>query len=300
MAWRSLRLGVKPPFNHGLSLEATPPPPPFKKMGAELRRCIWLRGSLVPIKLRMSGSVEEPVVELKVPAWLSSQLVEEALRLASWMTCADLSLDEAYREAERAGLGWLVEELRGLKPWLCPSPWEGLASSIVLQQVSLKAAYAMLASLVQRLGRHVELEGELFSAFPTPLDVATAGLEALKACKLSTAKSSYISGIARLIVSGGLNLEELHQYPTPQLLSRLRELKGVGEWTAELSSLISYGRWEVVPAADLGLRKALAKLLNLDRPASVEEVRRLTKPWGRWRGLLSYYVLIAYERGLLS
>lgn len=300
MAWRALELSVKPPFNYELSLEATPPLPPFERLGSELRRCVWLRGEPIPIKLRVNGSVEEPSAELQVPSWLNDELAEEALRLASWMTCADLSLEEAYRDAERAGLRRLVEELRGLKPWLCPDPWEGLAASIVFQQVSLRAAYAMLTSFVQRLGRCVEVEGERFSAFPRPLDVVAAGLEALKACKLSEAKSTYISDIARLVVDGGLDLEGLHRQPTSQVLSELMRLKGVGEWTAELASLISYGRWEVVPAADLGLRKAMAKLLSLNRLLSVEEVRRLTEPWGRWRGLLSYYVLIAYERGLLS
>ncbi|RLF13407.1 MAG: hypothetical protein DRJ97_08130, partial [Thermoprotei archaeon] len=169
-AWRSVELHVEPPFNYRLSLEATPPLPPLKASGGLLQRCLILEGVAVPVRLRFEGGIEDPRADLLTPSWVGEYLVEEALRRAMWMTCAELRLEEAYRAADsNPRLARLVEELRGLKPWLAPEPWEGLASSVVFQQVSLRAAYAMLSSLVQRLGTSIEVEGEVFKAFPTPL-----------------------------------------------------------------------------------------------------------------------------------
>ncbi|MCX8205037.1 MAG: hypothetical protein N3H31_05250 [Candidatus Nezhaarchaeota archaeon] len=301
MTWRTVELSVEAPFNYELSLKATPPPPPFELAGLELRRCLCVSGEHVPIRLRVGGCVDEPSAYLQVPSRLSDRLVDEAARRAEWFMCAKLRLEEVYRSIPGgAGLERLVRELRGLKLWLAPDPWEGLVASITLQQVSLRAAYAMLSSLAQRLGPSVEVEGKVFRSLPPPPRVLEAGLDALRECKLSRAKSAYIVGAARLIASGQLDLGELFSYPTSRLVERLREIRGVGGWTAEVMAIASYGRWEVVPAADLGLRKAVAKLIGSPEPLPPSLVREVCRPWGSWRGLLAYYVLIAYERGLLS
>jgi DNA-3-methyladenine glycosylase II len=301
VAWRKLELNVEPPFNYKLSLEATPPLPPLEVRGSLIQRSLNVGGAPIPVKLSVEGGTESPRAALLTPSWVDEELAEAAAARAEWMICAKLRLEDAYRSAARdAKLRRLVEELRGLKPWLSPDPWEGLATSIVFQQVSLKAAYAMLLSLVERLGRSVEVGGEAFKSFPTPSAVASASIDELRACKLSRAKASYIHEVAELIEDGSLNLEGLAKLPTPHLIARLKELRGVGDWTAELASLISYARWEVVPAADLGIRRALAELFNLPSPPSPSRVRELTEPWGPWRGLTAYYALIAYERGLLG
>lgn len=301
MAWRKLELSVEPPFNFKLSLEATPPLPPLEVRGSLLQRGLSVEGASIPIKLSVEGGVEAPEAVLLTPSWVDEELAEAAAKQAEWMICAKLRLEDAYRSAAQdAKLRRLVEELRGLKPWLSPDPWEGLATSIVLQQVSLKAAYAMLSSLVERLGRTIKVGGESFKSFPTPSAVASASIDELRACKLSRAKASCLYELAKLIEEGSLNLESLAKLPTPQLLARLKELKGVGDWTAEVTSLLSYARWEVVPAADLGLRRALAELFSLPSLPPPSRVRELTEPWGAWRGLMAYYALIAYEKGLLK
>ncbi|MEM4699734.1 MAG: hypothetical protein QXT74_02130 [Candidatus Nezhaarchaeales archaeon] len=300
-AWRAVELSVEPPFDYRLSMQATPPPPPLEASGEELRRCLQIDGEPVPVRLRLSGSVEEPSALLYAPAALGSRLVDEAARRIERLICARLSLEGAYRSAEAdPGLRRLVRGLRGLKPWLAPDPWEGLVTSIAFQQVSLRAAYSMLSSLAQRLGASVEAGGAVFRSLPSPREVLAAGQGALRECKLSRAKSSCIANAARMVVEGELDLEGLSSRPTREILGRLMEIRGVGEWTAELTAIISYGRWEVVPASDLGLRKAVARLTGSPTLPPPREVRRLCEPWGPWRGLLAYYVLVAYEMGQLG
>lgn len=48
--------------------------------------------------------------------------------------------------------------------------------------------------------------------------------------------------------------------------ARLRTLPGVGTWTVDCLALHGQGRYDVVPAGDLGLRKALGRIESSGNP----------------------------------
>ena len=75
----------------------------------------------------------------------------------------------------------------------------------------------------------------------------------------------------------------------------LTGFRGIGRWTAEL--FLAYGlRKNVYPAGDLGLRRGVAKILGKNvREVGEREVREVLEPFGRWKGLLAFYVL-CYDR----
>ena len=67
-------------------------------------------------------------------------------------------------------LAGVVPELRGLRPPLVPEPFETLVTSITAQQVSLHAAFAIRARLIECFGVRC---GRVY-AFPTAERLAAA------------------------------------------------------------------------------------------------------------------------------
>ena len=74
---------------------------------------------------------------------------------------------------------------------------------------------------------------------------------------------------------------------------RLRAIPGIGRWTLEMLALHGQGRYDQVPAGDVGLLKFGGRLLTGDprAKASEEEVRELFAPYGEWRGLAAAHAL---------
>lgn len=67
----------------------------------------------------------------------------------------------------------------GYRPILLADPFEALATTVTAQQISLRAACAMRARLVERFGRPVSNDGATWFAFPAQTDLAGADLDGL-------------------------------------------------------------------------------------------------------------------------
>ncbi len=67
---------------------------------------------------------------------------------------------------------------------------------------------------------------------------------------------------------------------------RLRELPGIGEWTAQYIAMRALREPDAFPAADLGLRKAIGG----DEPATAREVARRGEAWRPWRAYAALHL----------
>ena len=65
-------------------------------------------------------------------------------------------------------------------------------------------------------------------------------------------------------------------------ITHLRALPGVGEWTAEYIALRDMREPDALPAADVGLTRALANEAGILRPNAVELLTR-AEAWRPWR-----------------
>ncbi len=106
--------------------------------------------------------------------------------------------------------------------------------------------------------------------------------EALRACGLSRAKVRSVSAIAAAGKQGVL--DGLGALDDAEVIARLSGLPGIGRWTAEMFLIFALRRPDVLPALDLGLRHAIAKLDGLPPGAvtpSLAQARGLV--WRPWR-----------------
>ena len=75
-------------------------------------------------------------------------------------------------------------------------------------------------------------------------------------------------------------------------MNQLIELRGIGRWSAEYVLLRGLGRLDVYPGDDVGARNNLKRWLNLRKPLDYEGVRRITKRWQPYVGLVYFHMLL--------
>ena len=76
----------------------------------------------------------------------------------------------------------------------------------------------------------------------------------------------------------------------------------IGRWTVEMLAAHGQGRYDVLPAGDLGYLKLVGRITtgHPKARATEEEVRGFFAPYGEWKGLAGMYTLAAASRGLLG
>jgi DNA-3-methyladenine glycosylase II len=58
------------------------------------------------------------------------------------------------------------------------------------------------------------------------------------------------------------------------------------------------GRFDAIPADDLGIKRAISRFYFDGKTTSASQVRSLASKWGKWRGLASFYVIMAERIGI--
>ncbi|MGQ0834175.1 MAG: DNA-3-methyladenine glycosylase family protein [Gammaproteobacteria bacterium] len=188
--------------------------------------------------------------------------------------------------------------LRGLRPPRFAELFEAFASVVPFQQVSLDAGVAIVGRLVERFGQPVDHAGRRYYAFPTARIIATADEHALRACGLSSRKAQTLQQLSRAIESGRLDEEHIACLTTNDALASLRELPGIGPWSAGLVLLRGFGRLDVFPPADVGATRTLSTLSHREPGPPL---CRLIERFGNLRGYLYFLGLAAtlLQKGLI-
>ncbi|MFC1749932.1 DNA-3-methyladenine glycosylase family protein, partial [Pseudomonadota bacterium] len=127
--------------------------------------------------------------------------------------------------------------------------------------------------------RFVELVGE---EIVQPQRVIKLKHEKMREVGLSNAKAMYVAGMAEKLLSKEIEIENLHELADKEVVSQLTKFKGVGQWTAEMFLMFTLGRKDLFSAGDLGLRRAMERLYNLDDPSD-EELVKLAEKWSPYR-----------------
>ena len=159
--------------------------------------------------------------------------------------------------------------------------FEGLVSSIIGQQISIKAADSIWRRLEAAMGEI------------TPERLAGAELSELTACGLSGRKAEYVRGAAEAVVSGSLDLDALETADDETVIRELVKLRGVGRWTAEMLLIFSLRRQDVMSYDDYGLRTGLCRLYHhQDMPKErFERYRKRFSPYGTAASLVLWEIV---------
>src|SRR5919202_3893499 len=239
------------------------------------------------------GTVDAP--ELKGEVFGGPVATAEMEQLAATVRLilgTDVDATPFYRVAARdPQLRAVATALRGLKPPRFPTLFETIANVIPFQQVSLAAGAALVARLVERCGERLSLGGRMYYAFPRAERMVQLDTSELQSLGLSRTKAVALHALAARVLSGELTAERLEALPTAAAMEVLTALPGIGPWSAGLILLRGLRRVEVFPDGDVGAAKNLARLLHLEGPLSVRDLRPLYDGLGSVKGYLYFYAL---------
>ena len=167
-----------------------------------------------------------------------------------------------------------------------PDGFSQLLSAIVSQQLSVAAANSIWSRL-----KKARLIG--------PKKIEAASDQELAEAGLSRQKIRY----ARALAGSRINYRNLRQLSTVEVIERLTQVSGIGNWTAEIYAMFSLGRADVFAPGDLALQESARLLFELDERPKEKEFRLIAEAWSPWRAvaariLWSYYRVSKEREGI--
>jgi DNA-3-methyladenine glycosylase II len=123
----------------------------------------------------------------------------------------------------------------------------------------------------------------------TPEGVLAADPDSLREAGLSRQKTRYVREAARAFRERGYDRAYFEGMADDDVVAELTSITGVGEWTAHMQLLFSLGRPDVFPVGDLGIRKGMAALFDVDREDRAEMVG-IARRWAPYRSYASLYL----------
>jgi AraC family transcriptional regulator of adaptative response / DNA-3-methyladenine glycosylase II len=162
-----------------------------------------------------------------------------------------------------------------------PGCWNGfeLATRAILgQQITVKVASALAGRMARIFGQTYSAAKGLTHLFPAPEILADANLAGLG---LPKARAETIRVLARKVCDGQISFDRIPD--SEVFLGRLREIPGIGEWTAQYVAMRALNEPDAFPSSDLGLLHAMAL-------ASSRELERRAEAWRPWRAYAAMYL----------
>ena len=157
-------------------------------------------------------------------------------------------------------------------------PFETLISSIIAQQLSVKAANTIEARVKTLTGKRHR-----------PEKLLSASHQDLRECGLSNRKVEYILGIAQAAHEKSLDFNVLANLDDREVIGELVRLRGVGQWTAEMLMIFSLGRMDVFSSRDVGLQRGMKSLFG-EKASDLPKMEKLAERWRPYRSVASWYL----------
>jgi DNA-3-methyladenine glycosylase II len=101
-----------------------------------------------------------------------------------------------------------------------------------------------------------------------------------------------VQGVAKLVAEG-LYLEGFRSWSEEKIIEELSQIRGVGLWTAEMTMIRGMQKYDAFPGDDIGLRRIIAHYYYGGEKISGDEARQTASAWSGWRGLASFYLVMA-------
>ena len=179
----------------------------------------------------------------------------------------------------------LKKALKGLDPLSLPGAgnvFNELVKAIAYQQISYKAADTIF-------GRFIELLG---SENYTPEDLIAVSFDEMRGIGFSKQKAAYSHNIANYFIEHSLYDCDWSQYSDAEIMKTLTNIKGVGEWTAEMIMLFELQRPDVFPAKDLAIQQSMMILYDfkLEKKTLLLKMNEIAEAWRPHRSLVTLYL----------
>ena len=156
--------------------------------------------------------------------------------------------------------------------------YHSLINSIIGQQISVTAAKSIKNNFFN-------LHNNI-----TPPNILNLDMRLIKKCGLSKQKSMYIKNISSFFIKNKKFIKNIKKYDELFIKEKLIEIKGVGNWTADMFLIFSFGSPNIFPDGDLGFLKAISKAYKKDLPLNINYLSKLKKRWSPYNSIATWYL----------
>ncbi|MEA2484931.1 MAG: DNA-3-methyladenine glycosylase [Actinomycetota bacterium] len=187
-------------------------------------------------------------------------------------------------------VGKLQDRYTGLRPVLFFTPWEAAVWALISQRIRIRQAVAIRTRLADELGRSVTVDNERVSVMPGPAQLRE--LDSFSG--LSAKKIENLHALAEAAEGGVLDAAHLRSLTPEQALDELKNLPGVGPFSAQLTLLRGAGGPDYPPLAEPRMQHAVALAYGIDEP-SQEELGALAEGWEPYRTWVTFLLRVLLE-----
>lgn len=157
--------------------------------------------------------------------------------------------------------------------WTRPASFATLIHIVLEQQVSLASAKAAFNKLKEKVGTI------------TPAGLLRLSDEELRACYFSRQKTVYARHLAEALISKKIQLNKLTAAHDDDVRGILKQVKGIGDWTADVYLLFALQRTDIFPIGDLAMVNALKEVKKLPAHTTRQDLLLLADAWRPYRSI---------------
>ncbi|MBI2620742.1 DNA-3-methyladenine glycosylase 2 family protein [candidate division WWE3 bacterium] len=149
--------------------------------------------------------------------------------------------------------------------------FHALCREIIGQQLSGKAANSIYKRFAALLENRV-----------TPENILKTQEQKFRDVGMSWAKARYVRDLALKVKEKKLKLGGMDRLDDAEVIKNLIEVKGIGEWTAEMFLIFTLNRGDVFSFGDLGLRKGFEKVYKKRNPTK-KQMEKVISKWSPYK-----------------
>lgn len=150
--------------------------------------------------------------------------------------------------------------------------FRALCREIIAQQLAGEAADA-ITKRFKNLFEPLQVEPKKILSLPD---------QTLRDVGMSWAKVKYLKDLSQKTLNREVNFDLIGSFSDEKVIAELTKVKGIGPWTAEMFLMFTLGRENVFSFGDLGLRRGLEKLYQIQNPTT-KQIEKIVNPWSPYK-----------------
>lgn len=226
----------------------------------------WLQAEFVP-----ETEARAPQVRLQFAPSLAPHSARVVAGVRRW-----LDLDASPDTIDTALVD--LPGAPGLRLPGCVDSFEMVVRAVLGQQVTVAAARTLARRFADRFGEPLATPWpEITHTFPSPETIAAAQVEQIAELGIIRARAGAILALAQAWPEASRHLRETRE---PQaLIEMLRQLPGIGPWTAHYIAMRALSWPDAFPPNDVAVLNAMKPLFGTTTPREAEALAERWRPW---------------------
>lgn len=256
-----------------------------------LTRALLVDGQIFAFKIINQGSVEEPLLDYNIysPEKISKPVKNKLLDQIVFYLSLDDDLKIFYDlSKDDPVFQEIIKNLYGFHHPKFLSPFESACWAVISQRTNMKFAYRIRQDLIDQLSQRIDINGTVYKAFPDPRQILEIEKEDLNSILKNKRKTVYLKEIAGAFQT--TDLDFLKKSSSEDLKNWLLDIKGIGEFSAELELIRGFGRMEILPTHDKRLLSCFKNIYGENK--NKNDLIKYSNRYNEYKGYWALYMRV--------